>query len=65
MKNTFIYILIILAIGLIAFNATQLDFDALTDGESGTALIMIGASACAVVLMAILLVSLKIAKKVK
>jgi len=64
-KNIFIYILIALAVGLMIFNATQLDFDALMEGDSGTALITMAASACAILLLVILLVSLKIDKKVK
>lgn len=65
MKTIFIYILLVIATGLMVFNATKLDFDALTEGDSGTALITMGASACTILLLAILLVSLKIEKKVK
>ncbi|TSE08286.1 MULTISPECIES: hypothetical protein [Aquimarina] len=59
----FIYILIIIASGLIIYNATHLDFGNLLDGNSKTALISIFASACVIVLLSILLVSKAIQKK--
>ncbi|MFC7357820.1 hypothetical protein ACFQO1_08985 [Jejudonia soesokkakensis] len=65
MKKTFIYILIAIAAGLMIFNATKIDLDGLMEGDSGTALITLVAAACVVVLLVILLVSMKIAKKVK
>ena len=65
MKKTFIYILLTIAIGLLIFNATKLDFQGLMEGDSATALMSILVSACVIVLLAILLVSMKIANKVK
>ncbi len=59
----FIYLLIIIAIGLIIYNITYLDFDNLLIGDSKTALISIFSSACVVLLMTILLVSRSIQKK--
>lgn len=58
----FIYLLIIIAIGLIIYNITYLDFDNLLIGDSKTALISIFSSACVVLLMTILLVSRSIQK---
>lgn len=58
-----IYTLIVLAIGLIIYNITFLDFNNLLNDESGTALIGILASSIVVVLMVILLMSKAIAKK--
>ncbi|GHA48464.1 hypothetical protein GCM10007103_31680 [Salinimicrobium marinum] len=58
-----IYTLIVLAIGLIGYNATFLDFDNLFVDDSGTALIGILSSSIVVVLMVILLMSRTIAKK--
>ena len=59
------YVLMIAAIGLIIFNATRLDFENLLEGDSQVAVIGILASLCVVVLMLILIVSKKIAKKQK
>ena len=59
MKITTI-ILSILALGLIVFNATKLNFDALLQGESMIAIIMIIASLCAIVLLQILRISKRI-----
>jgi divalent metal cation (Fe/Co/Zn/Cd) transporter len=61
----FIYILIVVALGLTAYNVTLLDFENLLEGNSKTALIGICASLCVVVLMLILLVSKKIEQKSK
>lgn len=52
-----------LALGLIIYTATLLDFDHLFEGESAVAAICIMAAACALVLLAILTVSKKIAAK--
>ena len=57
-------ILIILAIVLIAYNVTQLDFDNLFEGESIVALIGIFAALCAIVLLLVFITSKKIEKKV-
>jgi amino acid transporter len=58
-----IYILIVLALGLIIYNATFLDLENAFSGDSKTALIGILASSIVVVLMVILLMSRAIAKK--
>ncbi|MBU2927942.1 hypothetical protein [Winogradskyella psychrotolerans] len=55
-------ILSIIAIALIIFNATKLNFNALLEGESQTALITIAAALCALVLLQILRISKKIEK---
>ncbi|MDT0555337.1 hypothetical protein [Patiriisocius hiemis] len=62
MKNL-IYALILIALGLIIFNVTKLNFEALFEGDSMIAAISILASACTILLLAILLVSKKIHKK--
>lgn len=64
MKNI-IYVFIGIAIILIGYNATFLDFENLLEGESGTALIGILAGACVIILMLILRTSRIIAKKKK
>ncbi len=58
-----IYVLIVIASGLIIYNTTHLDFGHLLDGDSKTALISIFASACVILLLSILLVSKAIQKK--
>lgn len=63
--KVFIYILILIAVGLIIYNATFLEFNNILKGDSGTALIGILASSIVVVLMVILLMSRAIAKKVE
>ncbi len=60
-----IYIFIIIAILLIAYNVTFIDFSNPTEGQSGIALIGIATAACAILLMLILRTSLKISKKHK
>ncbi|MBX2827795.1 MAG: hypothetical protein KTR22_06510 [Flavobacteriaceae bacterium] len=61
----FIYVLLILGIGLIVLNATKLDFSALFQGDSGVALIGILAAACSILLALILRTSLKIKSRRK
>lgn len=61
--KTFIYILIVIAAGLIVYNFTFLDFDNLLGKDSKTALIGVLASGCVILLMVILLLSRAIAKK--
>ncbi|MCB0398285.1 MAG: hypothetical protein KDD26_01440 [Winogradskyella sp.] len=56
----FIWILTLIAIGLIIFNATKLNFEALLKGESQTAIITIIAALCAIILLQILRISKKI-----
>ncbi|MCC8359688.1 hypothetical protein [Salinimicrobium sediminilitoris] len=58
-----IYFLLVLAAGLIVYNATFLDFQDTFSGDSKTALIGILASSIVVVLMVILLMSRAISKK--
>jgi uncharacterized membrane protein len=62
MKNL-IYALILIALGLIIFNVTKLNFEAIFEGESMIAAISIMASACTILLLSILLVAKKIQKK--
>ncbi len=50
----------ILALALIIFNATKLNFSALFEGESFTAILTILAALCALILLQILRVSKKI-----
>ncbi len=58
-----IYLFIGIAIILIIYNLTFLDFSNLFEGESSIALIGILAGACVILLMLILHTSRKIAKK--
>ena len=59
----FIYTIIFLAVVFIGVSASALDFQNLTDGESGKALIVMLASLCVIILMVILLISRTISKK--
>jgi len=61
----FIHILTLVAVALIIFNATQLNLDALLEGQSLIALITIIASLCAIMLLQILRISKKIEAKSK
>ncbi|WP_336068023.1 hypothetical protein [Mesoflavibacter sp. CH_XMU1404-2] len=61
----FIHILTLVAVALIIFNTTQLNFDALLEGQSLVALITIIASLCAIMLLQILRISKKIEAKSK
>ena len=65
MNKTFAVVLIILALGLIAYNVTMVDFENPLEGDSTIALIGIVASLCAIVLMLIFMTSKKIDKKLK
>ena len=58
-------VLSIIALGLIIFNFTQINFDNPFKGQSMIAIITIVASLCAILLMVILGVSKKIEQKVK
>lgn len=58
-----IYVLLILAIVVLIFNITQLNFENLFEGESSIALIGIFAAMCVIVLMLILMVSRMIKRK--
>ncbi|MGB1971609.1 MAG: hypothetical protein ACPHSE_03850 [Flavobacteriaceae bacterium] len=59
MKN-FLRLLILLAIGMMIFNATIIDWEAPTQGDSMVAIIGVVASGSALVLIWILFLSLKI-----
>ncbi|WP_299112530.1 hypothetical protein [uncultured Winogradskyella sp.] len=56
----FTIVLSIIALGLIIFNATKLNFETLFEGESYTAIITIIAALCAIILLQILRISKKI-----
>ncbi|MDR9455910.1 MAG: hypothetical protein RI572_00750 [Salegentibacter sp.] len=58
-----IYSIILLAIVLIGYSSTILDFNSLFEGDSSKAVMAIIASLCVIVLMVILLLSRKISKK--
>ena len=61
----FTYILIVLAIGLIIFNITLLDFNHLSEGNSMIALIGIVASICAVLILLIFKMSKSVTDKMQ
>ncbi|NNL08302.1 MAG: hypothetical protein HKP38_03670 [Croceitalea sp.] len=65
MNKTFVAILVLLALALVAYNSTLLDFDNLFEGDSLIACIGILASLCAIVLLLIFVTSKKIEKKLK
>ncbi|MFT0713822.1 hypothetical protein [Flagellimonas lutimaris] len=65
MNKTFAVVIIILALALIAYNITMVDFENPLKGDSTIALIGIVASLCAIVLMLIFVTSKKIDKKLK
>ncbi|WP_420401606.1 hypothetical protein [Flagellimonas sp.] len=65
MNRAFVIVLVILALGLIAFNVTLVDFNDPLQGDSTIALIGIVASLCALVLILIFALSKKIDKKLK
>lgn len=58
-------LLIIVAVALIVYNITLVNFDNLFEGDSIIALIGIVASLCAIVLLLIYMMSKKIQKKIK
>lgn len=60
MKNPLYIILIVIAIALIAYNVTLVNFENPLEGDSVIAIIGIAASLCAVVLLLIFLTSKKI-----
>ena len=60
--KVFTLILSAIALALIIFNATKLNFEALFEGESQTALITITAAFCAIILLQNLRISKKIEK---
>ncbi len=61
----FTTVLLVLAIGLIIFNATMLNFENLFEGNSLVAIIGIVASICAVLILLIFMLSKKIEQKLK
>lgn len=61
----FTTILIVIALGLIVFNVTLLDFQNPLQGESAVALIGIVAAFCAVFILLIFRMSKKIEEKMK
>lgn len=64
MKN-FLRIMAVLAIGMMVFNTTMIEWEAPTEGDSLVAIIGVLASGSALLLLWILLVSLKIHAKQK
>lgn len=63
--KTFLRIMAVLALGMMIFNATMIDWDMPTEGDSLVAIIGILASGSALLLIWILLLSLKINAKKK
>ncbi len=63
--NIFKSILAVVALGLLIFNLTIIDFSNVTGKESIVALIGVAACICALLLLAILFTSKKIDKKMK
>ena len=61
----FTIILSVIAIGLIIYNSTKVNFNAPFEGESVIAIITIVAALCAILLLQILRISKKIEQKVK
>ena len=61
----FTILLSIIAVALIIYNSTKVDFNAPFEGESVVAIITILAALCAFLLLQILRVSKKIEQKVK
>jgi uncharacterized membrane protein len=61
----FIYILLIIAVSMLVFNTTNIDFSAPFKGDSSVAAICTLAAACVSVMLIILLISNKISEKVK
>ena len=60
-----IYIFLALAAGLLTFNLFYIDFEEPLAGESFAAVVGVGASLCAIILLAILKIALKIKEKMK
>ncbi len=64
MNKTLIVILLILAVALIAYNATLVNYQEPLEGKSVIALIGIVAALCAIVLLLIYMTSKKIEEKI-
>lgn len=65
MNKTITIVLIVLAVALVAYNVTQIDYNAPLKGDSVVALIGVFASLCAVVLLLIFTASKKIQQKIE
>jgi len=65
MNKTLSIVLILLAMGLMAFNLTLVDYDDPLQGDSTVALIGILASLCALVLLLIFSTSKKVERELK
>lgn len=65
MNKTVTIILIVLAIALIGFNSTMIDFENPFNGDSSVAIIGIIAPICAILLILIYRTSKKIQQKIK
>lgn len=65
MYKTLTLVLIVLALALIAYNATLINFETPFEGKSTIALIGIVASLCAIVLLLIFRTSKKIQRKIE
>lgn len=63
--KTAIYILLVLAIAIVGYNFTKLNFDHLLQGDSSIAMVGVLSGLCAVLALSILLIAKKIAAKVK
>jgi uncharacterized membrane protein (DUF485 family) len=63
MNKTFSIVLIVLALALIAYNVTLVNFSTPLEGDSTVALIGIMASLCAIVLLLLYITSKKVQKK--
>ncbi|MBC9794852.1 hypothetical protein [Sinomicrobium weinanense] len=61
----FILILILLALGLIGYNITLIDFSTPFDGDSIVALIGVFSALCAILLLVIFMLSKKIQDRIK
>jgi hypothetical protein len=65
MKRIWILVLIVLGLGLVAYNVTLVDFENPLEGNSIIALIGIMASLCAIVLLLIYGISKRIQNKME
>lgn len=65
MNRTISIVLIVLALGLIVYNVTLVNFENPLEGNSIIAIIGIAASLCAIVLLLIYITSKKIQKKIE
>ena len=59
------YIFLVLAVSLLIFNLFHIDFEEPLEGESFAAVIGVGASLWAIILLSILKIALKIKEKMK